>query len=74
MNAADACILDPQNLNFDLFETLEFLAIKGFLGKFINTIANYGREHEKSLTEKISNLDNIARIRKKNLQIKENLF
>ena len=34
---------DPQNLNFDLFETLEFLAIKkGFLGN-INTIANYGR-------------------------------
>lgn len=52
--------------NFDLFETLEFLAIKkGFLGKFINTIANYGREHEKSITEKFSNMDNIVQIRKK---------
>ena len=38
---------------FDLFETLEFLAIKnGFLGKYINTIANYGREHDNSLTAK----------------------
>ena len=57
---------DPQNLNFDLFETLEFLAIKkGFLGKFINTIANYGREHEKSLSEKFGNMNNIAQTRKK---------
>ena len=28
----------------------------------------------KKITEKFSNMDNIVRIRKKNLQIKENLF
>ena len=44
---------DIKNVNFDLFETLEYLAIKnGFLGKYINTIANYGREHDNSLTSK----------------------
>lgn len=55
---------DSQNLNFDFFETLEFLAIKeGFLGKYINTIANYGREHEKSLTEKFNNMQNVSKTR-----------
>lgn len=64
--ADDQHSFDPQNSNFDLFEAFEFLAIKkGFLGKFINTIANYGREHEKSLTEKFGNMDNIVQIRKK---------
>lgn len=44
---------DEKNVAFDLFETLEYLAIKnGFLGKYINTIANYGREHDNSLTSK----------------------
>ncbi len=46
-------IFKSDHIAFDLFETIEFLAIKnGFLGKYINTIANYGRVHDNSLSEK----------------------
>lgn len=45
-------IFDP--IVNDLFEFLEFEAIsEGFMGKYINTVANYGRIHEDSLTKKI---------------------
>lgn len=56
---------DGSNAAIDLFETLEFLAVKnGFLGKYINTIANYGREHDNSLTAKYLMNSNIIKKRR----------
>ena len=56
---------DGSNAVFDLFETLEFLAVKnGYLGKYINTIANYGREHDNSLTAKYLMNSNIIKKRR----------
>jgi glycosyltransferase involved in cell wall biosynthesis len=54
-------------ITYDLFESLEFQAIKnGFLGKYINTIANYGRIHNNSLTEKINDQTVTRKLRKNN--------
>ena len=55
---------------FDLYELLEsWIVENGYLGKHINTLANYGRIHDSSIT-----LKNLESFNRKFIQGKQFLF
>ena len=60
--------IDVKNLDvitFDLFEYLEFSAnYEGYLGEYINTVANYGRIHQNSLTQ-MNQTINLEKVKKR---------